>query len=389
MRHVLSFLIISITSACIISCISNPSDDFSDFLDKQIFKESVELKYSEKFSIRKYENFTLLEIKSFSGDRISQRYFLSKDEKLIKSLKEKYNWKNVTIIQTPVKSLVSLSSQNIAFLDALSLIDRIKGIDLKRNIANSKIHSMLDNKKIFELGEGRDIDLEMLSMIAPDLVLLSGTGGEYDAGEFLGRYKAVSTYEWLEKTPLARSEWIKCIALFFGKLDEAEIVFSSIEQNYIKLILLAASSDTIITVLPNMIYSGSWAVPGGKSFAAALFKDANIIYPWRTNDSEGSFFLDFESVLSEASDADVWLINSSDISSIDEIIRADMRYKLFNALKTGRVYNNNVNTGRYGNPYWEEGILYPDRVLSDLIKIFHPEAENTNPFYFYKKLAGK
>ena len=66
-----------------------------------------------------------------------------------------------------------------------------------------------------------------------------------------------------------------------------------------------------------------------------------------------------------------------------------MRYKLFNALKTGRVYNNNVNTGRYGNPYWEEGILYPDRVLSDLIKIFHPEAENTNPFYFYKKLAGK
>ena len=81
MRHVLSFLIISITSACIISCISNPSDDFSDFLDKQIFKESVELKYSEKFSIKKYENFSLLEIKSFVEDRISQRYLLSENRR--------------------------------------------------------------------------------------------------------------------------------------------------------------------------------------------------------------------------------------------------------------------------------------------------------------------
>ena len=387
MRFVISLLIIFITSVCIISCSGNPSDDFSDFLDKQILKESVELKYSEKFSIRKYEKFNLLDIKSFSESSVSQLYLLSEDDGLINSIKKKYNWKNVSIIQTPVNSIVSLSSQNIAFLDALSLLERIKGIDLKRNISNSKIHRMLDNKKIYELGEGREIDLEMLKVIRPGLVLLSGTGGEYDAGPLLEDYNAVLTYEWLEKTPLARSEWIKCIALFFGRSEDADKLFNSIEDNYMRLKNAASLSDKQSSVLPNMVYGDSWAVPGGESFAANLFKDANINYPWSGDDSEGSLFLDFESVLSKASDADVWLINSSNIDSIDDIIRSDTRYRLFNALKTGKVYNNNINTGRYGNPYWEEGILYPDRVLSDLIKIFHPEVENRNQFYFYKKLA--
>ena len=268
----------------------------------------------------------------------------------------------------------------------MNLLDAVKGVDLRRNISNIYIQKKIEDNQIFETGEGREIDLEKVGMINPDLILASGTGGEYDAGNILKDKNIVLTYEWLEKTPLARAEWIKCIALFFETYDQASSVFKTIEENYNNLKKTAADSKCSFSVLPNMVYGDSWAVPGGRSFAAELFKDANIKYPWSANNSEGSLFLDFEAVLAKASDADIWLINSMNISTINDVLQADSRYKYFSAVKNGRIYNNTACKVKYGNPYWEEGLLYPDRILSDLIKIFHPETENSNQFYFYKKL---
>ena len=371
----------------LISCNSSKNDKIDDYLSSQIPVNKRELKYAEKFSVTEYDKFILLHIDSFSGKENSNKYILSEDAEYIESLEKKYSNGNVSLIKIPVEKAVSLSSHNIAFLDALSLLERVKGIDSVTNIANTEIHNKVSEGCILEVGEGRNIDLETLKSINPGIVLTSGTGGEYDAGLMLEDYKAVFTYEWLEKTPLARSEWIKCTALFFGCREEGVKVFDSIEESYNTLKKKAAGSECGISVLPNMVYGDSWAVPGGRSFAANLFKDANIDYPWSDNDSEGSLFLDFESVLAEAKDADIWLVNSMNINSIDDIIKTDTRYRFFSAVKRGEVYNNNRYTGSHGNPYWEEGLLYPDRILSDLIKIFHPETENTNPFYFYKKLS--
>lgn len=370
-----------------ISCTEN--DNINDFLEEQNFHEKTELKYAEKFTIDRYEDFDLLFIKSIHGDEEGGKYLLSDNEALINSLRKKYKWNNTVIIKTPAEKVVSLSSQNIAFLDALSLLEEVKGIDLRRNISNSKIHKMVSDRKIYELGEGRDIDLETLLLISPDLVLMSGTGGDYDPGSLLNGQNAVLTYEWLEKTPLARAEWIKCIALFFGETEKAETLFNEIEANYLNLKKAASGSESRLSVLSNMVYGDSWAVPGGRSFAANLFNDANIVYPWSNDNSEGSLFLDFETVLASASEADIWLLNSIGIDTIEDVLKADRRYEMFSPVIDGNVYNNDLGKSGYGNPYWEEGILYPDRILSDLIKIFHPEIENENPFYFYKKLPLK
>ena len=367
---------------------SDPLTDFETFLSKQNRLYKLNLKYAEKFSADIYEKFTYLSIDSFSGNQ-KHRYILSEDEEFLKNLGTKYNSDYLSFIKIPVYKTVSLSSQNIAFLNALSLLDRIKGIDLRRNVSNSNIHEMLIRDKIYELGEGREIDIEKMGVISPDIVLASGTGGEYDAGNILKGFNLVLTYEWLEKNPLARAEWIKCISLFFNSLEKAETVFNNVENSYMELKEAAAVSEKSVSVLPNMVYGDIWPVPGGKSFAACFYNDANVIYPWSNTGNEGSLFLDFEAVLSRASDADIWLVNSMNINSIDDIIKTDSRYSLFSAVKTERVYNNNRNTGKYGNPYWEEGNLYPDRILSDLIKIFHPEVENSNPYYYYKKLDLK
>lgn len=65
----------------------------------------------------------------------------------------------------------------------------------------------------------------------------------------------------------------------------------------------------------------------------------------------------------------------------------DNRYANFAAVKTGNVYNNNArinNSG--GNDYWESGTSNPDIVLSDLIKILHPEILPNHQLVYYRKL---
>ncbi len=378
----LTFILIIIS----LSCSSPARESFADYLREQQTEYKMPLSYAGKFSVTRFSDFFLLEIRSFSETDSTHRYVLSEKGDYLDKLEKKYNSNNLSFIRIPADSVVSLSSHNIAFMDALSLLGRVRGIDSAKNVANPEIHKLVAENLVYELGEGRDIDLETLHLINPDLVLLSGTGGEYDAGSLLENCNAVATYEWLEKTPLARAEWIKCTALLLGKADEGEEIFRRIESNYRLLKEKVSETAVRVTVLPNMVYGGSWAVPGGKSFAAELYRDANIVYPWSSIKSEGSLFLDFETVLEGASDADVWLVNSRNINSLDDIIKTDIRYNIFSAFRSGNVYNNNRNTGSYGNPYWEEGILYPDRILSDLVKIFHPEVENSNPFYFYWKL---
>jgi len=69
------------------------------------------------------------------------------------------------------------------------------------------------------------------------------------------------------------------------------------------------------------------------------------------------------------------------------LLNLDDRYAEFKSVQTGRVYNNTLRTNELGgNDYYEAGVVNPDVVLADMIKIFHPEVMNNHNFYFYEKL---
>ena len=59
----------------------------------------------------------------------------------------------------------------------------------------------------------------------------------------------------------------------------------------------------------------------------------------------------------------------------------------FKAAKDGEIYNNSKQfnaTG--GNNIWERGIVHPDEVLADMIKIFHPDLAKDHEFIYYEQL---
>jgi iron complex transport system substrate-binding protein len=127
-------------------------------------------------------------------------------------------------------------------------------------------------------------------------------------------------------------------------------------------------------------------MPAGKSYVAKYLSDAGGKYLWSDDKSAGSLPLSFEVVLERAANADYWLNFSQSWQSLKDVVAEDSRYADFQAVKTGNLYNNNTRVNDSGgNDYWEGGISNPDIVLSDLIKILHPEILPNHQLFYYRK----
>lgn len=93
--------------------------------------------------------------------------------------------------------------------------------------------------------------------------------------------------------------------------------------------------------------------------------------------------LSFEVVAPEALKADFWL-NIGYVNSKREMTARDNRFADFRPFKNGNVYNYNKRTNDAGaNDYWESGAVNPQLVLSDLIRILHPELLPKHELVYY------
>jgi iron complex transport system substrate-binding protein len=124
--------------------------------------------------------------------------------------------------------------------------------------------------------------------------------------------------------------------------------------------------------MTGMPYRDAWWVPGGRSYLANLIGDAGGNYIFNENDSHESFVISMEEAIIRSSSADFW-IHTGMVSGKDEILAADTRFAGFTMFRQAHIYNNNRrSTPGGGNDFWESGTVFPDRILADLIRIFHP-----------------
>jgi len=298
---------------------------------------------------------------------------------------------NTFVLNSSAKKIASLSSVYTSMLHLLNELPHIYAIDNIDYYTNKTIQRKFDNKQLVELVKSPNIDVEKTIQLNPDIIFTFGMGNpdkEINKKLLLAGIPIAVAVDHLEETPLARAEWIKFFAAFVNKKQKADSIFTSVEKNYFALRKLADSSANKPSVFTEIKLGEIWYVPGGKSFASTFIKDANANYIWKDNDKTGSLHLGFEEVYTKAKDADFWL-NMALVTSKKELLAQEPRYSEFKAFKKGNLYNNikNVNEKGYSD-YWETGIIFPDRVLSDLILIFHPELKSRikNELYYYKKL---
>jgi len=297
---------------------------------------------------------------------------------------------NVVIVHTPVQRMVSLSTTYLPALEKLEQVETLVGVDEIKRVTMASVQQRFKAGKVTSLGEGPALSLERLLALEPDLVMTFGVDGSSATGHdrlLRAGIPVVINAEHLETTPLGRAEWLKFVALFYDREAAAEKIFSQIEQRYQAIARLAQSADDRPTVFTGLNLDGTWYMPGGQSYAAAYLRDAAANFLWADNTETGSLPLSIEAVLERAADADIWLNGRQSWMSRADILAEDPRYNNFRALRTGQVYNNNARLNAAGgNDYWESGLVNPDVILADLVKIFHPDLLPQHQLVYYRKI---
>lgn len=295
---------------------------------------------------------------------------------------------NALVIRTPIKSIVCTSTTHIPLLDYLQLTDKLVGFPTTAYISSVKMRARVDSGKVEDLGVDKQMNLELLMALRPDVVMgysVGGDLGQLDKIQKLG-IPVVNNTEYLEMHPLGRAEWIKFMALLFDREKEADSIFNIIESAYLKTKQLAQETAIRPAVLSGIVYGDTWFLPGGKNYSATLFSDAGCRYLWEDNPSSGFLQLSFESVYAQAKEADLW-VGVGSFASLEQLVQADKRYGLFKAFAQGQVYSYNARVGQGGgSEFLELGYLRPDMILKDLVKIAHPELMPGYELYFYKRL---
>jgi len=380
----MEYTLICTTLILITSCKKDQSLTGPDSISKGT---SVELMYAKGFSVTDNENFRILTISNPwpNSDR-SYTYALV-DRKIapkISLITDEYDG----IIITPVESIVVTSTTHIPSLELLNVEDKLLGFPGTDYISSKRTRTRIDSGKIHELGKNEGINTEVLLNIRPEVVIgfgVDGTNKTFNAIQS-ANIPVMFNGDWTEASALAKAEWIKFFGLLFGKEKQADSIFKSIEQDYLKAKRIASEVETKPSILSGAMHKDVWYLPNGSSSEAQILKDANTNYLWSDTDGSGSLALSFESVFDKAKDADLWL-SPSYYNSLEQLEKANPHYTKFKAFQEKKVYSFSLTTGETGGViYYELGMARPDLVLKDIIKICHPELLSSYNTYFFKQL---
>ena len=294
------------------------------------------------------------------------------------TLVEVFSPQTTYIITQPIRRMATASCTHIGFIDALGQLPSIVAVCNK-----DLVYTLLPDS-VLDAGDSMSPNVEVVMRAGVDGVMVSTYAqGDRASEQFLKMgLQVIYNNEWQESSPLARAEWIRFVGAFYGCLPLADSIFGEVEQRYLALAEhnSAAQGDKAAPkILSGNNFRGTWYVPSGNTYMGNLFRDAGADYPYYDDLRQGSIPLTIEKVLSEFSDADVWV--GSNGHSMDELSRMYEKHTWFRAYQTGRVYNwYKQTTPSGGNNFWERGVVHPEEILQDLIAILSFAPDSTLVF---------
>ena len=357
----------------------------SDTITEGTFLYNEEIKHAEGFSIDHYKEFTKVTINNpWSNDQKPYaEYYIYKSGNTKNKVIEKGKYQ----FSAPLSSLIVNTFSYFEFLDLLNELETVIGVSDGSRIYNPTILGKIERGTVRDLGDPFNPNIEKTIELNPGAVINSAYAQIDSFSERVLNIGVPVIYslEWMENTPLARAEWIKMIAAFFGKGDIAISIFDDIEMRYNEVKNKVEGINNQKSVLAGDNFQGTWYLPGGNSFNAALFRDAGLSYIFEDNKQSGSIGLDIESVLTEMGNTDIWF--GCEVNTYNQLMNKDSKYRLLGPVKSKNVYNyNNRTTFLGGNDYFESAIANPDLILSDIVKASYPQLLPNYSFSYIKPL---
>jgi len=352
--------------------VSTKSED-----DKQVNWTAVPLKYAKGFTIEKYENRIRLSIiNPADSTNFLKQVILVKNGDAQKLRSNE--------IAVPNKRIICSSSTQLAYFMELGAYEHIVGINSSRFLHNKTMQERIQAKQVARIGKEGNFNAELIVSLEPEVIMVSPfKAGGYDAMKNL-EIALVPMAAHKEATPLAKAEWIKMVALFLGKEDQADSIFQCIDAEYMRLKKLAQAVEEKPTIFSGKLIGDKWYVPGGNSFYAHYFADAGAQYVFN-NDKTGAEPMDFEVVFEKAQNTDYWrVLTSSPLDFNKQMFKQeDDRYADFSAFQNNNILVCNIREV----PFYEQNPVKPHLILSDYVYQFHPSLmpAEYKPF-FWKKL---
>jgi iron complex transport system substrate-binding protein len=284
-------------------------------------------------------------------------------------------------IQTPVSSLITLSGTHIGMLSKLNAIDKVCGISDKKFLFNKTLIAKVNHGKVFDFGSESNLSVEAIIQTKANVLVYSCFGKDFTHSAQLSRMgiTCIPNFDWKEYHPLGKAEWIKLFGYLTGKEKLADHYFGKVVKSYQSLVTKAKKSATKPSVFSGNLIGEFWYTPAGDSYMARMFQDANARYVYSNSKGTGSLALSFEKVIAQNIHTEYWL--NPGFASVKEILSNNASMQLFKCVKERNVYCYSQNL----NKFWELSAIEPDYVLSDLIRIFHPDLESDKPMFFYQK----
>jgi iron complex transport system substrate-binding protein len=339
-------------------------------------------KYANGFSLARSGDATIL--------RVTDPWQFASEVEFNYLLSPNASPKALNEIKIPVTKAICMSTTHVAFISALKQTSSITGISGLRHVSDSTVIALGKANKIVDVGYDSNLSYELIFSLKPDVVFAYGVRGEFAVIEKklneLG-VKVVYFGEYMEDTPLGKAEWIVAMSAFFAGQQHAEEIFQRIETDYLNAANMTLNVEYKPKVMFNVPYKDTWYLPGTKSYMVKFVNDAGAEYIYPENEGRNSYPMSIEKAYSIAQNADFWLIGNSS-KSLTELKNVDARMSDIPAFKKQRIYNSNLRANDYGDDFWESGIVKPNLILKDLIKIFHPELVPEHELYYYRELKN-
>ncbi len=290
------------------------------------------------------------------------------------------------VIYGDAARVITMSSTQIAMLDAIGESRKVVGVSGLGFISSPGIRSRRDS--IGDVGYDSNFNYELIMSLDPDIVLLYGVNGASPVESKLRELDIPFIYigDYLESSPLGKAEWMVALAEIVGRRDDGEKHFKEIAQSYNSLKELVSNAvEDVPKVMLNAPYGDTWFMPAEDNYSVQLIRDAGGEYIYGRNRSGISVPIDIEEAYMLCSDADIWL-NPGSAGTLAELAVACPKFTDTDCFRSGHIFNNTRrSTSGGGNDYYESGVVNPDMVLRDLVKIFHPGLVHEE-FVYHKQL---
>jgi iron complex transport system substrate-binding protein len=341
-------------------------------------KREPEVQYARFFSIERGDGYTLLR------DGLNRTVLLVK-----RGQSAPQNVKADLVVQVPVERMVLMSATHVALVERLreyapDIWDRVAGIMWGRSYQwfFPEVERRFAEGKLVDVGAAWSPDYEKLIELKPDLVMIYTFEGDPVRSK-LEELKVpyVVNSEWLENTLLGRFEWVKFVVAFFG-LDEVGVrVFRLVELRYQLISTKVSASMATLNIKPVKVawfsvYRGTVFVAGGLSYVANSIYDLNAVYAFSDLKATGGRQVSLEEFVARARDADVLVISTDLIQTLEALTNEIPQVAEFKAVREGRVY-------RFNSNIYQLGYMDTEGWFLDLASMLYPELfPDHTPSYF-------